>query len=46
LGLEIALVAGLSQQQLQQVLAEFGTELQTQEFLQLVDSFTIKLLAG
>jgi hypothetical protein len=46
LGLEIALVAGLSQQQLQQVLVEFGTELQTQEFLQLVDSFTIKLLAG
>jgi hypothetical protein len=46
LGLEIALVAGLTQQQLQQVLAKFGTELQTQEFLELVDSFTIKLLAG
>lgn len=46
LGLEITLVAGLFQQQLQQVLAEFGTGLQTQEFLQLVDSITIKLVTG
>jgi len=46
LGLEIRLVAGLTQQQLQQVLEEFGTKLQTQEFLQLVDSITIKLVAG
>ena len=46
LGLEIKLVARLSQEQLQQVLTKFGTTLQTQEFLQLVDSFTIKLIAG
>jgi hypothetical protein len=46
LGLEVAIVSGLSQQQLQQVLTEFGTNLQTQEFLQLVDSFTIKLVAA
>ncbi len=46
LGLEIKLVAGLSQDQLQQVLTKFGTTLQTQEFLHLVDSFTIKLVSG
>ena len=46
LGLEIKLAAGLSQEQLQQVLTKFGNTLQTQEFLQLVDSFTIKLIAG
>ena len=46
LGLEIKLVTGLSQQQLEQVLTQFGTTLQTQEFLQLVDSITIKLVAG
>ena len=46
LGLEITLVGGLTQEQLQQVLTKFGTTLQTQEFLQLVDSFTIKLIAG
>lgn len=46
LGLEITVVAGLSQQQLQQVLEEFGAKLQSQEFLQLVDSITIKLVAG
>jgi hypothetical protein len=46
LGLEITLVAGLSQQQLQELLTKFGTSLQTQEFLALVDSFTIKLVAG
>lgn len=46
LGLEITLSPGLSQQELQQVLTEFGTALQTQKFLELVDSFTIKVLAG
>lgn len=46
LGLEISVIAGLSQQQLQQVLEEFGAKLQSQEFLQLVDSITIKLVAG
>jgi len=46
LGLSITLSPGLSQQQLQEVLTQFGTALQTQEFLQLVDSFTIKVLAG
>jgi len=46
LGLEITLVAGLSQEQLEQVLTKFGSTMQTQEFLQLVDSFTIKLVAG
>jgi hypothetical protein len=40
------LVGGLTQEQLQQVLTKFGTTLQTQGFLQLVDSFTIKLVAG
>jgi Ca2+-binding EF-hand superfamily protein len=46
LGLEITLGPGLSQQELQQVLTQFGTALQTQEFLAMVDSFTIKILAG
>jgi hypothetical protein len=46
LGLEITLVPGLSQQELQRVLTQFGTALQTQKFLELVDSFTIKVLAG
>jgi alkylhydroperoxidase family enzyme len=46
LGLEITLAPGLSQQELQQVLTQFGTSLQTQEFLAMVDSFTIKVLAG
>lgn len=46
LGLEITLASGLSQQELQQVLTQFGTSLQTQAFLELVDSFTIKVVAG
>lgn len=46
LGLEISLAPGLSQQELQQVLTQFGTSLQTQAFLELVDSFTIKVVAG
>lgn len=46
LGLEIMLVGGLTQEQLQQVLTKFGTTLQTQGFLQLVDSFSMKLVAG
>ena len=46
LGLEVTLVGGLTEEQLQQVLTKFGTTLQTQEFLQLVDSITIKLIAG
>ena len=46
LGLEITLAPGLSQQELQQVLTQFGAALQTQEFLAMVDSFTIKVLAG
>lgn len=46
LGLEITLEPGLSKQELQLVLTQFGTALQTQEFLAMVDSFTIKILAG
>ena len=45
LGIEIGLAAGLAQAELQKVLTQFGVGLQTQEFLQLVDSFTIKLIA-
>lgn len=45
LGIELGLAAGLGQSELQKVLAEFGVGLQTQEFLQLVDSFTIRLVA-
>lgn len=46
LGIEIALEAGLSQADLQRVLAEFGVGLQSQDFLKLVDSFTLRLVAG
>jgi hypothetical protein len=46
LGLEIRLAPGLSQEQLQNVLTRFGATIQTQEFLRLVDSFAIRLVAG
>ncbi len=46
LGIEIGLAAGLDQSELQRVLAEFGIGCQTQEFLRLVDSITIRLVAG
>lgn len=45
LGIEIGLIAGLAKPELERVLAEFGVGCQTQEFLQLVDSFTIRLVA-
>lgn len=45
LGIEIGLAKGLPQAELQRVLTQFGVGLQTQDFLQLVDSFTIKILA-
>ncbi len=46
LGIEVGLEAGLSQADLQRVLAEFGVGLQSQDFLKLVDSFTLRLVAG
>ena len=46
LGMEVALEPGLAPQELQEVLALFGTDLQTQEFLKQVDSVTFKLVAG
>ncbi len=46
LGIEIGLVAGLGQSQLQDLLAQFGVGLQSQEFLKAVDSFTVKLVQG
>lgn len=46
LGIEIGLAAGLAPVELKRVLTQFGVRLQTQEFLQLVDSFTIKVIAA
>ncbi len=46
LGIEIGLAAGLAPVELQRVLTQFGVGLQTQEFLQLVDSFTIKVISA
>jgi hypothetical protein len=46
LGIEVAIEAGLSSDRLQQVLTQFGSDLQSQEFLQLVDSVTFRLTAG
>jgi hypothetical protein len=45
LGIEVAIEAGLSADSLQQVLAQFGSDLQSQEFLQLVDSVSFRLTA-
>jgi hypothetical protein len=46
LGIEIAIEAGLGADSLQQVLAQFGSDLQSQEFLQQVDSVSFRLTAG
>jgi len=46
LGIEVAIEAGLSADSLQQVLAQFGSDLQSQEFLQQVDSVSFRLTAG
>lgn len=46
LGIEVALEPGLAPQELKEVLALFGTDLQTQEFLKQVDSVTFKLVTG
>jgi hypothetical protein len=45
LGIEVAIEAGLGADSLQQVLAQFGSDLQSQEFLQLVDSVSFRLTA-
>ena len=46
LGIELSIQAGLSSDRLQQVLEQFGSDLQSQEFLQLVDSVSFRLTAG
>ena len=46
LGIQVSLEAGLPAQQLQELLSDFSSELQTQEFLQQVDSVTFRLVAS